>query len=46
MGSVGLEDVGTTSRRKLTPHRRLQVWEAAGGVRVLCGRSIDGVWES
>jgi hypothetical protein len=40
-----VEDVCTTVRRKLTPHRRLQVWERRGGVRVLCDRPIDGVRE-
>ncbi len=45
MGFVNTEDVGTTSRRKLTAHRRLKVWEITGGVCVLCGRRIDGVRE-
>src|SRR3954466_5075018 len=40
-----IEDVGTTARRKLTPRRRLQVWEKTGGVCVLCERKIDGVRE-
>jgi hypothetical protein len=40
-----IEDVGTTARRKLTPHRRLKVWETTGGVCVLCERKIDGVRE-
>jgi hypothetical protein len=31
-----IEDVGTTARRKLTPHRRLKVWETTGGVCVFC----------
>jgi 5-methylcytosine-specific restriction endonuclease McrA len=38
-------DVGTTHRRKLTPHRRLKVWERTGGFCVLCGFTIDGVRE-
>ncbi len=40
---VELGEVRTTARRKLTPHRRLQVWERTGGVCVLCERKIDGV---
>ncbi|MGF9759469.1 HNH endonuclease [Microvirga sp. 0TCS3.31] len=40
-----IEDVGTTVRRKLTPHRRLKVWETTGGVCVRCERKIDGVRE-
>ena len=40
-----IEDVGTTARRKLTPHRRLKVWESTGGVCVLCEHKIDGVRE-
>jgi 5-methylcytosine-specific restriction endonuclease McrA len=39
------EDVSTTVRRKLTPHRRLRVWEKTGGKCVLCERKIDGVRE-
>jgi hypothetical protein len=42
---VEVEEVRTTARRKLTPHRRLQVWEKTGGVCVLCERKIDGVRE-
>lgn len=42
MSFVHIEDVGTTPRRRLTPHRRLQVWESTGGVCVPCGRRIDG----
>lgn len=42
MPFVEREDVSTTPRRKLTPHRRLQVWERTGGRCVLCGRAIDG----
>jgi 5-methylcytosine-specific restriction endonuclease McrA len=42
---VELGEVRTTERRKLTPHRRLQVWERMGGVCVLCERKIDGVRE-
>ncbi len=40
-----VEDVGTTTRRKLTPHRRLKVWEKTGGMCVLCDGKIDGVRE-
>jgi 5-methylcytosine-specific restriction endonuclease McrA len=41
----GVEDVGTMARRKLTPHRRLQVWERTGGRCVLCEGRIDEVRE-
>ncbi|MCB5173579.1 HNH endonuclease [Microvirga sp. SM9] len=37
--------MGTTARRKLTPHRRLKVWERTGGVCMLCDRMIDGARE-
>jgi 5-methylcytosine-specific restriction endonuclease McrA len=39
------EDVSTTVRRKLTPHRRLRVWEKTGGMCVPCDCKIDGVRE-
>ena len=42
---VDIEDLGTTVRRKLTPHRRLQVWEITGGRCVLCHRMINSVRE-
>jgi hypothetical protein len=45
MPFVEVEDVGTTVRRKLTPHRRLKVREKTGGVCVLCDGKIDGVRE-
>jgi hypothetical protein len=45
MPFVALEDVGATVRRKLTPHRRLQVWEKTGGICILCERKIDGLRE-
>ncbi len=45
MPFIQAEDVGTTVRRKLTPHRRLQVWERSGGTCVLCDGRIDGVRE-
>lgn len=38
-------DIGTTVRRRMTPHRRLQVWERTGGVCILCNRPIDGARE-
>src|SRR3954470_14600072 len=38
-------DVGTTRRKRLSPSRRLRVWEQTGGVCVLCDREIDGVRE-
>jgi 5-methylcytosine-specific restriction endonuclease McrA len=40
-----IEDVGKTVRRKLTPHRRLKVWERTGGRCVVCETPIDGVRE-
>ncbi|WP_457092928.1 HNH endonuclease [Microvirga sp. P5_D2] len=45
MPYIEVEDVGTTPRRKMTPNRRLQVWEKTGGACVLCYRKIDGVRE-
>lgn len=45
MAFVHVEDVGTTARRKLTPHGRLKVWEATGGRCVLCDKEIDCVRE-
>lgn len=39
---VEIEDVGTTIRGRLTPHRRLRVWEKTGGRCVLCAAKIDG----
>jgi 5-methylcytosine-specific restriction protein A len=36
-------DVGTTSRRKMTPTRALAAWERHKGVCVNCGLPIDGV---
>ena len=42
---VATNDVGTTPRRRLTPHRRLRVWENTGGICVLCDRLIDGARE-
>ncbi len=45
MSFVEITDVNTTPRRKLTPHRRLKVWEKTGGVCVVCDSRIDGVRE-
>jgi hypothetical protein len=45
MPFVNITDMGTILRRKLTPHRRLKVWEKTGGVCVLCDRRINGVRE-
>jgi 5-methylcytosine-specific restriction endonuclease McrA len=45
MPFVDSTDVGTTVRQKLTPHRRLKVWEKTGGRCVLCSGRIDGVRE-
>ncbi len=42
---VAIEDVGTTLRRRLTPHQRLRAWENTGGICVVCDRLIDGVRE-
>lgn len=36
-------DVGTTSRGSMSRSRRLRIWEANGGICVLCGQKIDGV---
>jgi hypothetical protein len=38
-------DVSTTERARMTPRRRLQVWEKTSGVCVICDRPIDGVRE-
>jgi 5-methylcytosine-specific restriction endonuclease McrA len=40
---VVVEDVGTTPRSRLTPHRRLKVWERTSGQCVVCHQQIDGV---
>jgi 5-methylcytosine-specific restriction endonuclease McrA len=45
MAFVEAADVGTTRRKRLSPSRRLQVWESTGGVCILCRRVIDGVRE-
>ncbi len=45
MAFVEITDVRTTARQKLTPNRRLKIWEQAAGVCVLCNRKIDGVHE-
>lgn len=45
MAFVEVVDIGTTPRRKLTSHRRLQVWERTAGRCVICHRKIDGVRE-
>src|SRR4051794_31036149 len=34
-------DVGTTARRRLSPSRRLKVWESTAGRCVLCEQAID-----
>ena len=36
-------DVGTTERHKLTPTKRLRIWERDKGVCCLCQNKIDGV---
>jgi 5-methylcytosine-specific restriction endonuclease McrA len=45
MAFVEITDVRTTARQKLTPNRRLKIWERAAGVCVLCNRKIDGAHE-
>jgi 5-methylcytosine-specific restriction endonuclease McrA len=45
MPFVEIEDTGTTPRRKLTSHLRLQVWEKTAGSCVICHQKIDGVRE-
>ncbi|QRM35621.1 HNH endonuclease signature motif containing protein [Microvirga sp. VF16] len=45
MPFLATEDVGTTVRRKLTPSRRLAVWERTGGRCVVCEAPIDGIRE-
>lgn len=35
------DDVGTTARGRLSRRDRLSVWEAHGGVCVLCGNKIN-----
>lgn len=42
---VETEDVRTTPRSRLTPHRRLKVWEKTCGRCVVCHQQIDGVRE-
>lgn len=39
------EDVGTTTRRKMTPRRALKLWEMHKGVCVLCHQPIAGARE-
>lgn len=36
------EDVGTTTRLRMTPTRALRAWERTKGVCVNCNRPIDG----
>ncbi len=40
-----MTDVGTTPRRTMGQMRRLRIWEAHGGICILCARKIDGVRE-
>jgi hypothetical protein len=42
---VEVEDVRTTPRSRLTPRRRLKVWEKTFGQCVVCHQRIDGVRE-
>lgn len=43
MPFVVCEDVGTTTRKRLTPRDVLAAWERTKGVCVTCGERIDGV---
>lgn len=45
MAFVEIKDVGMTRRGRLTPHRRLKVWETTGGRCVVCDQQIDGTRE-
>ncbi|AWN52720.1 HNH endonuclease [Methylobacterium sp. 17Sr1-1] len=45
MPFIAPKDVGTTPRRSLSAHRRLQAWERTKGVCVICETPIDGVRE-
>jgi len=40
-----MTDVGTTRRKAMSPARRLRIWEAHGGICILCEAKIDGVRE-
>ncbi len=40
-----MTDVSTTTRRPMSPMRRLRIWEANHGVCILCDTKIDGVRE-
>lgn len=40
-----MTDVGTTPRKAMGQMRRLRIWEAHGGVCIICKHKIDGVRE-
>lgn len=40
-----MTDVGTTTRKKMTPRLRLKIWERHKGVCCICGSAIDGTRE-
>ena len=42
---IETQDVGTTPRAKLTPRKKLAIWERHKGICVLCNVKIDGVRE-
>lgn len=39
------EDIGTTTRLRMTPTRALRAWENTKGICVTCNRPIDGTKE-
>jgi 5-methylcytosine-specific restriction endonuclease McrA len=40
-----MSDVPTTKRKPMSTMRRLRIWEAHGGICILCARKIDGTRE-
>lgn len=40
-----MTDVSTTPRKRFSPRKRLQIWEASCGICVICGGKIDGARE-
>jgi 5-methylcytosine-specific restriction endonuclease McrA len=45
MPFVNISDIGTTPRKRLSAHRRLQIWEWARGICVLCQQPIEAARE-
>lgn len=41
-----MTDLSTTPRKAMSPMRRLRIWEAHGGICILCKERIDGVREA